>query len=605
MTDIRINQLPAEAAPAPTDVVPIDGATTRKTTISDLVVVGRPTASQAEAEAGTDPLKVMTPLTTSQAVDFYGLTKAGNLAGLASQAASRTNLGLGSAATHPDTDFATAAQGALAATAVQPTRTFTAGIGLAGGGDLSADRAYALNAASIASLLLADSSIQPEDVALSLVNFPGANDNARFTAAIAAAAALGNGATLFVPRGTYSITQKTVPANVRIALDKGAVIQPSGATASLFNFTGGLSGLSGGLLVNTGSLATDGVRVAKAADNAACVISDVYLSGFTAAIKMSSGDRLRVDSCTSVNNTNFVQVTDDGRNSIITKNYVLGGNGVRFQKSAQGGEGVFITENWMLPSSGGSFCVSLECGLEMTISNNIFDQITTGPAINIDGQTNPIYSIKISENWIGRATGAASADYGIYVVGNVKAVISTKNTFIGFRQAGINLNGVSAGNLQSFKSDKDIFYVADPCVRDINLTNAENVHITGAKFGGTISIVENSGVTGRVDMCDYTLSLRPSSVSGGLKYGRQAAGMVLRNKGTATVAAAGQTVTVNHGLNFTPSAQDISIEANSFPTNAPGELVSDTIGATSFRAVTRNNVGASGFDIKWEVDMER
>ncbi|WP_376742517.1 hypothetical protein [Ensifer canadensis] len=72
MVDIRINQLPAEASPVATDVVPIDGATvggaTRKTTIQDLVLIGRPTASQAEAEAGTNPTKVMTPLTTKQSI---------------------------------------------------------------------------------------------------------------------------------------------------------------------------------------------------------------------------------------------------------------------------------------------------------------------------------------------------------------------------------------------------------------------------------------------------------------------------------------------------------------------------------------------------------
>ncbi|MCY1741151.1 hypothetical protein [Ensifer sp. SL37] len=68
MADIRINQLPAEASPVATDVVPIDGATTRKTTIQDLVLIGRPTASQVEAEAGTNPTKVMTPLTTKQSI---------------------------------------------------------------------------------------------------------------------------------------------------------------------------------------------------------------------------------------------------------------------------------------------------------------------------------------------------------------------------------------------------------------------------------------------------------------------------------------------------------------------------------------------------------
>lgn len=100
MADIRINQLPAAAPPVATDVVPIDSSaagTTRKVPIQDLVVIGRPTASQAEAETATDPLKVMTPLTTGQAVSFYGLTKAGNLAGLADPSIARTNLGLNEA----------------------------------------------------------------------------------------------------------------------------------------------------------------------------------------------------------------------------------------------------------------------------------------------------------------------------------------------------------------------------------------------------------------------------------------------------------------------------------------------------------------------------
>lgn len=48
------------------------------------------------------------------------LRKADNLTGLADAAAARTNLGLGTAATQPSTAFATAAQGTLAGTALQP-----------------------------------------------------------------------------------------------------------------------------------------------------------------------------------------------------------------------------------------------------------------------------------------------------------------------------------------------------------------------------------------------------------------------------------------------------------------------------------------------------
>ena len=50
---------------------------------------------------------------------------------------------------------------ALADTAVQPARQVNSGTGLTGGGNLSADRTLALNAASQASLALADTAVQP------------------------------------------------------------------------------------------------------------------------------------------------------------------------------------------------------------------------------------------------------------------------------------------------------------------------------------------------------------------------------------------------------------------------------------------------------------
>lgn len=68
MADIRIRDLPTATPAVASDFVAIDNGTTRKVPISDLVNVGRPLASQAEAEAGTEPSKAMTPLTTKQSI---------------------------------------------------------------------------------------------------------------------------------------------------------------------------------------------------------------------------------------------------------------------------------------------------------------------------------------------------------------------------------------------------------------------------------------------------------------------------------------------------------------------------------------------------------
>lgn len=91
MADIRINQLPTENNPVATENVAIDGATTRKTTIQKMVDVGAPVASQAEAEAGVNATKRMTPLTVKQSI-----------------------------ASEVGVTVASASQGALASTALQP-----------------------------------------------------------------------------------------------------------------------------------------------------------------------------------------------------------------------------------------------------------------------------------------------------------------------------------------------------------------------------------------------------------------------------------------------------------------------------------------------------
>lgn len=91
-----------------------------------------------------------------------GLTGGGNLSTnrtISLNNDSIASLALADTALQPG-DAATSAQGSLADTAVQPSRTIATGTGLTGGGDLSANRTIALNAASIASLALADTAIQ-------------------------------------------------------------------------------------------------------------------------------------------------------------------------------------------------------------------------------------------------------------------------------------------------------------------------------------------------------------------------------------------------------------------------------------------------------------
>lgn len=162
MADIRINDLPLEGSPTPSEFLAIDGASTRKATIQNVVNSGAPVASQAQAEAGVDNNTRMTPLATKQAIDFNsvpisrtvtagsGLTGGGPLSSNISLALSSTSL----------------ASLALADTSVQPSRQVIAGTGLSGGGALSSNVTLSLSSATQTSLGLADTAIQDGSNAL-------------------------------------------------------------------------------------------------------------------------------------------------------------------------------------------------------------------------------------------------------------------------------------------------------------------------------------------------------------------------------------------------------------------------------------------------------
>lgn len=135
----RPSALPANSSPTANDVVASDNLTNvNSVTWAKGVAAGRPLASQAEAEGGTEATKAMTPLTTKQAVTArIGVDLAskaqgdkadtavqpGDLATVATSGAYTDLTGtptLGTAAAQDTTAFATAAQGSLADTAVQP-----------------------------------------------------------------------------------------------------------------------------------------------------------------------------------------------------------------------------------------------------------------------------------------------------------------------------------------------------------------------------------------------------------------------------------------------------------------------------------------------------
>ena len=75
MAIIRPKDLPAAVSVADTAAIPLDtGSAVEKGTPSQIVDAAIPLASQAEAEAGADNTKRVTPLRVKQAIDVLGVS---------------------------------------------------------------------------------------------------------------------------------------------------------------------------------------------------------------------------------------------------------------------------------------------------------------------------------------------------------------------------------------------------------------------------------------------------------------------------------------------------------------------------------------------------
>lgn len=109
---IRPANLPRRSNPVASEIVPVDNSVeVAGSTIQEMVEAGRPTANQSESEAGVNSSKSMAPVNVKQAIDFQVPAKIDAAIGA---------LNLGTAAQRNADEFATAAQGGKADTAVQP-----------------------------------------------------------------------------------------------------------------------------------------------------------------------------------------------------------------------------------------------------------------------------------------------------------------------------------------------------------------------------------------------------------------------------------------------------------------------------------------------------
>lgn len=248
-----------------------------------------------------------------------------NLADLASIPTALTNLGLNDV--------------------VRTSRTLTAGTGLTGGGDLSANRSFALSAGSIASLALADTAVQPtRQVNTTGTGLTGGGDlSANRTIALAGQALAFNdfgGTGILIRTGDAAFTSRSIAAGDGIGVTNGSGItgNPSIAvdvtvvrTSRSVLAGDGITG--GGTLAADRTIAVDSTVVRTTGDQTVGGIKTfstaaVFSAGLSlpdsAAIVMGTGNDFSI-----VHNGSDTILTDSGTGSLLLRS-----SGIVFQNVA-------------------------------------------------------------------------------------------------------------------------------------------------------------------------------------------------------------------------------------------------------------------------------
>jgi len=318
-----------------------------------------------------------------------------------------------------------------------------------------------------------------------------ADDTAAIQATITAS---GYGGCVYIPKGTYKINSVlNVPAvvsnssGVSFIGDGVASIIKAGASGmtAIFNITGTNAKFTNIKIDSNSTDVTSGfyVNIFGNAD-VACTIQECTILGFPVGI-LATGQNHYIENNFFQNNTRHIKFSNDGRNSSISGNYMIGGSfGIVFDKSTQQAEGTRIVNNTILATVGSGAGIQILAGLEITIIANIIDQTgSSSPAIQINPSSgNTASSIKIIGNWIA----AGQNSYGVFAGNTNNHLYFTNNTF------------VSNNNLSTLDA--------------INLTNTNTYAIIGNRFLMNLAVGSLDLKTSSVS--NGTIIANDSSVSG-------------------------------------------------------------------------------------------
>ena len=119
-------------------------------------------------------------------------------------------------------------------------------------------------------------------------------------------------------------------------------------------------------------------------------------------------------------------------------------------------------------------------------------------------------------------------------------------------------------------------------------------------IGGLIAVVESGSSDYNTIKNNYCVGMG-MTIIGAHSVLKLNTGYVTEASGTGSIASGNTSVVIAHGCSYTPTAKDITITLTEKPTNTPGVIWVDTIGAGTFKVNCENDPGASNLDFSWAV----
>jgi len=280
------------------------------------------------------------------------------------------------------------------------------------------------------------------------------------------------------------------------------------------------------------------------------------------------GDYSTISSNTISNSgINGIKVTGDY--SSISDNIVTvsGNDGVRLE-----GNYFSFTGNTVTTSTvHGVRVMGAQYGI---VSSNIVEDNTL---IGLKVERSP--GIIVTENFV-----SGNGAQGIVLVGD----ITTQTTFANVIGNICTLNTLDGIELTSYVNKSSI---------------VDNILLSNSGYGIDVlaatdisNIIKDNNLEG-----NSAGTIRDSGTTTIIKNNN---GYITENSGTGSITSGVTTDVIAHGLSYTPSAGEITITLTENPTNTPGAIWVDTIGAANFTVNCENDPGASNLDFSWAVNRQ-